>query len=63
VGISYGSAQAIVHDDLGYHEVCVQWVPKQIAVQYKQQHVDFATLFLQCSEEDLGILKLIMTGD
>lgn len=28
-GISYGFAQAIVHDDLGYHQVCVHWVPKQ----------------------------------
>jgi transposase len=30
MGISYGCAQAIVHDDLGYHKVYVWWVPKQL---------------------------------
>jgi transposase len=48
VGISYRSAQAIVHDDLGYHKVCVRWAPKQLTAQHKQQHVDVATRFLQC---------------
>jgi hypothetical protein len=30
MGMSYGSAQAIVHDDLGYHKVCVWWVPNTL---------------------------------
>lgn len=29
VGISYGCAQAIVHDDLVYHKICPRWVTKQ----------------------------------
>lgn len=29
VHIRYGSSQAIVHDYLGCHKVCVCWVPKQ----------------------------------
>jgi hypothetical protein len=57
VGNSYGSAQAILHDDLGYHEVCVQWVPKQLTAQHKQQRVDVATQFFQHYEEDPGILE------
>jgi hypothetical protein len=59
VGISYGSAQAIVHDDLGYHKVCVWWVPKQLTAQHKQQcvRVYVATWFLQRYEEDPGIFE------
>jgi len=26
VGISYKSASAFIHDDLGYHKVCERWV-------------------------------------
>jgi histone-lysine N-methyltransferase SETMAR len=61
--ISYGSAQATVHDDLGYHKVCAQWVPKQLTAQHKQQHADVVTQFLKCYEEDPGILEQIVTGD
>jgi uncharacterized protein (DUF2237 family) len=57
VSISYGSAQAILHDDLGYHKVCAQWVAEQLTAQHKRQHVDVATWFLQHYEEDPGILK------
>jgi hypothetical protein len=52
VGISYGSAQAIVHDYSGYHKVCAQWVPKQLTAQHKQQRVDVATRFPQRYEGD-----------
>jgi hypothetical protein len=63
VGINYGSAQSIVHDDLGYHKVCAQWVLKQLTAQHEQQRVDVATRFLQCYEKDPGILEQIVTGD
>jgi hypothetical protein len=63
MGISYGFAQAIVHDDLGYHKVCAQWMPKQLTAQHKQQRIDVSTRFLQCYEEDPGILEEIVTGD
>ena len=61
--VSYGSAQAIVHDDLGYHKVCARWVPKQLTSQHKDQRVDVATKFLQRYDEDPGILERIVTGD
>jgi histone-lysine N-methyltransferase SETMAR len=38
-------------------------VPKQLTAQHKQQCIDAATRFLQCYEEDPGILERIMTGD
>jgi hypothetical protein len=63
LGISYGSAQAIMYDDLRYHKVCAWWVPKQLTAQHKQQRVDVATQFLQCYEEEPGILQGIVTGD
>jgi hypothetical protein len=58
-----GSAHAIVHDDLGYHKVCAQWVPKQLTAQHKQQCTDVVTRFLQHYKEDPSILERIMTGD
>ena len=33
--ISYGFAYAILHDDLGYRQVCAQWVPKELTVVHK----------------------------
>jgi histone-lysine N-methyltransferase SETMAR len=63
VGISYGSAQAIVQDDLGYHKVRARWVPKQLTAQHKHQRVDVATQFLLHYEEDPSILERIVTGD
>jgi hypothetical protein len=60
VAFSHGSAQAIVHDDLGYHKVCALWVPKQFTAQHKQQRVDVATRFLQHYEEDPSILERIV---
>jgi hypothetical protein len=58
--INYGSAQAIVHDDLWYHKVCVRWVPRQLTAQQKQQRVDVVTWFLKPYEEDPGILERII---
>jgi hypothetical protein len=62
MGISYGSAQAMVHDDLGYYKVCAQWVPKQLTAQHKQQHMDVVIQFLQ-RYEDPSILERIVTDD
>ena len=33
--ISYGSAYAILHDDLGYRKVCAWWFPKDLTVVHK----------------------------
>jgi len=61
--ISYGSAYTIPHDDLGYRKVCTQWVPKELTVLHKQQHVEVATQFVRRYEEDPSILQRIVTGD
>jgi len=61
--VSYGSAYAIQHDDLGYRKVCAQWVPKGLNVVHKRQHVEVATQFVRQYEEDPSILERIVTGD
>ena len=45
--MSHGSAYSIVHDDLGYREVCSRWVPRQLSDDHKcawqmicQEHLD-----------------------
>ena len=61
--ISYGSAYAILHDDLGYRKVCAQWVPKELTVVRKQQRVETVTQLVRQYEEDLSILERTVTSD
>jgi len=61
--IGYGSAYAILHDDLGYRKVCARWVPKGLTVVHQRQHVELATQFVRRYEEDPSILERIVTGD
>ena len=60
--ISYGSAYAILHDDLGYRKVCAQWVPKVVTVVNKRQLMGVATQFVR-RYEDPSILERTITGD
>jgi len=61
--ISYGSAYAILHDDLGYRKVCAQWAPKELTVVHKRQCVEIATQLVRWYEEDPSILERTVTGD
>ena len=61
--ISYGSAYAILHDDLGYRKVHARWVPKELTVVNKQQRMEVATQLVRWYEEDPSILERIVTGD
>jgi len=61
--ISYGSAYAILHDDLGYRKVCARWVPKELTIVHKRQRVEVATQFVRRYEEYPSILERILTGD
>jgi len=60
---SYGSAYAILHDDLGYRKVCAQWVPKELTVVHKRQCMQVATQFVRWYEEDPSILQRTVTGN
>jgi len=61
--ISYGSAYAILHDDLGYRKVCARWVPKERTVVHKRQRLEVVTQFIRQYEEDTSILERIVTSD
>jgi len=61
--ISYGSTYNILHDDLGYRKVCVQWVPKELTVVHKRQCVEVATQFIRRYEEDPSIPERTVTGN
>ena len=60
--ISYGSAYAILHNDLGYRKVCARWVAKQLTVVHKRQCVEVATQLIRQYEEDPSILERTVTG-
>ena len=38
--ISHGAAYELMHNKLGFHEVCAKWVPKQLTEVHKQTSVD-----------------------
>ena len=60
--ISYGSAYAILHDDLGYREVCARWVSKERTVVHRRQRVEVATKLVRHYEADPSILERTVTG-
>jgi len=50
--ISCESAYSIIHEGLGYHEICARCVPKEFTNEHKQAHVEMCMQFLQqyCEE-------------
>jgi hypothetical protein len=44
---SKGSAHSVVHDILGFHKVCPWWVPKELTVEHKRNHVDIRSHLLE----------------
>jgi hypothetical protein len=64
VEISHGSAYEIIHNRLGFHKVCAQWVPKQLTESQKQKHLDICIQLLDHfgNEGDLFLERIVM-GD
>ena len=60
VGISKGSIQTILKDDLGLSRVSSRLVPKSLNLFEKQRRVEVAKEMLSMSDDDL---KRIITGD
>ena len=61
--ISYGSAYAILYDDLGYRKVSFRWAPKELTVVHRRQRVEVATQVVRRYGEDPSILERTVTGD
>ena len=63
VGISVGSCQAILTEDLGMRRVAATFVPRILTPEHKEFRMTTATHLLQCAESDADFLKTIITGD
>uniref|UniRef100_A0A1B6JA53 Mos1 transposase HTH domain-containing protein n=1 Tax=Homalodisca liturata TaxID=320908 RepID=A0A1B6JA53_9HEMI len=61
--VSFGSAEAILTDDLGLRRVAAKFVPKLLTDEQKQRRLDVAEDMLQCCEDDADFLTSIITGD
>jgi hypothetical protein len=63
IGISDGSAHAILTDDLGMRRVAAKCMPKLLSCEQKELHLDVAQDMLECANGDLDFLKTVITGD
>ena len=61
---SYGSVYEMMHNKLGFYEVCARWVPNQVTEVHKQTLVDDYQKYLDRygNERDI-FLDRIITGD
>jgi len=62
-GISVGSCDAILTDDLHMKHVCAKFVPRLLTDDQHEQHQTIAQDVFECSCEDVQFLKNVVTGD
>ena len=64
IGCSRGQAHSMMHEQLGFHEVCSHWVPHQLTPQHKSLRVGLSLQHLQRYQDEGGdMLSQIVTGD
>lgn len=64
VGISYGSCQTIITEDLGFRKVCARWVPRLLTTDQKLRRLEVCQrLFARFEEEGDAFLGRIITCD
>ncbi|KAI6658791.1 Transposase [Oopsacas minuta] len=64
VGISTGTAQAIVHDNMKFRKICARWVPHLLTQAQKAKRVQCTTKLLsEFDRADSRRLFEIVTGD
>jgi hypothetical protein len=63
IGISDGSAHAILTDDFGMRRVAAKFVPKLLSCEQKELRLDVEQDMLECSNGDLDFLKTVITCD
>lgn len=63
VGISHGSADTILLEDLGMRRVAAKFVPKLLSPEQRQCRLDVAQDMLQTANADPDFLKTVITGD
>jgi predicted DNA-binding transcriptional regulator len=63
VRISYGSAFAIITDELGFRKVCARWVPCLLTSEKKKTLQVCQRILTKCQEESGSFLTRIITCD
>jgi hypothetical protein len=44
--MSHGSAYQIIHNELGFHEVCARWMPRELTAERKRKRVEICQRLL-----------------
>jgi len=64
IGCSHGHVYNMMHERLGFHNVCSRWVPCQLTPQHKSQRMGLSLQHLQrYQDEGDDLLSRIVTGD
>jgi hypothetical protein len=63
IGISDGSAHAILTDDFGMRRVAAKFVPKLLSCEQKELLLDVVQNMMECANGDLDFLMTVITGD
>ena len=63
VGVSYGTCQAILTQDLNMRRVAAKFVSRILTTKQKEWHLSVATKMLQETESDENFMGQIITGD
>jgi hypothetical protein len=63
LGLSFGSVQSILTEDLRMKHISAKSVPKLLGIMQKDHRPAVATDLLQCADQDINSMKTIITGD
>jgi len=63
LGISYGTCQRVLTEELGMHHVAAKFVPRILTADQKQQHVNVCTELCQLASDDETFLSRVITCD
>jgi AraC-like DNA-binding protein len=63
LGLSFGSVQSILTEDLGMKCISAKFVPKLLTVVQKETRLAVARDLLQCADQDADFMRTIITGD
>ncbi|XP_064111478.1 protein GVQW3-like [Macrobrachium nipponense] len=63
LGISIGTVETVLTEDLKLHKVCAKFMPKILSDDQRQFCVESCTDILEMTEADSGFLNKVVTGD
>jgi hypothetical protein len=63
LGLSFGSIQSILTEEMGMKCFSVKFVPKVLIVQQKETYLAVARDWLHCADQDEDFMKTLIIGD